>query len=310
MLKVKFLRNIAMLDITNISLETLILNPKEVIGILDLRSLGYYKIKQGVLQKNLSRYYKFGLAEKVCTQFNILINILKKEQSLDMGEKYPWLDDSDKRKYMPDREILEKYINLDNTCLTEEGKREVMNMLYKYKEAFSLRDEIGTCPNIEVGIDVTNKSPLISGHIMLEKMIRKYTDKEMKCLCYLWILKEEFFPYSSSVMLISRKLTQDKRVETDFRHLNFRIAMNNLAYPLVRDTFSVLGNSKCEFLSVLDLKDAFHLLRLLEDSKKYCSTLPYFGRCIIYVSKNAYGFEYLTFNLAILYKCNSRVLAK
>ena len=64
---------------------------------------------------------------------------------------------------------------------------------------------------------------------------------------------------------------------TDFRHLNVRIAKNNLAYPLVRDTFSVLGNSKCEVLSVLDLKDAFHLLRLSEEAKKYCGILPYFG---------------------------------
>ena len=78
-------------------------------------------------------------------------------------------------------------------------------------------------------------------------------------------------------MLISQKLTQDKKVVTDFRHLNIRIAKNNLAYPLVRDTFSVLGNSKCEVLSVLDLKDAFHSLRLSEDSKRYCSILPYFG---------------------------------
>ena len=74
--------------------------------------------------------------------------------------------------------------------------------------------------------------------------------------------------YSSPVMLISRKLTRDKRVVTDFRHLNDRIAKNNLAYPLVRDTFLVLGNSKCEVLSVLDLKDAFHFLRLSEDSKR------------------------------------------
>ena len=63
----------------------------------------------------------------------------------------------------------------------------------------------------------------------------------------------------------------------DFRHLNVRIAKNNLAYPLVRDTFSVLGNSKCEVLSVLDLKDAFHSLRLSEDSKRYCHILPYIG---------------------------------
>ena len=64
---------------------------------------------------------------------------------------------------------------------------------------------------------------------------------------------------------------------TDFRHLNVRIAKNSLDYPLVNDTFSVLGNSKCEVLSVLDLKDTFHSLRLLEDSKRYCSILPYFG---------------------------------
>ena len=74
--------------------------------------------------------------------------------------------------------------------------------------------------------------------------------------------KEEFLAYSSPVMLISRKLTRDKRVVTDFRHLNVRIAKNSLAYSLVRDTFSVLGNSKCEVLSFLDLKDAFHSLRL------------------------------------------------
>ena len=77
-------------------------------------------------------------------------------------------------------------------------------------------------------------------------------------------------------MLISRKLTQDKRVAMDLRHLNIRIAKNNLAYPLVRDMFSVLGNLKCEVLSVLDLKDTFHLLRLSEDSKKYCGISPYF----------------------------------
>ena len=84
----------------------------------------------------------------------------------------------------------------------------------------------------------------------------------MKHLCYLGILKEGFPPYFSPVMLISRKVTQNKRVVTDFSHLNIRIVKNNLAYPLVRDTFSVLGNSKCEVLSVLDLKDAFHSFRL------------------------------------------------
>ena len=99
----------------------------------------------------------------------------------------------------------------------------------------------------------------------------------MKWLCYLGILKESFSAYSSPVMLISRKLTKDKRVVTDFRHLNVRIAKNNLAYPLLKDTFLVLGSSKCEVLAFLDFKDAFHSLRLSENSKKYCGILLYFG---------------------------------
>ena len=78
-------------------------------------------------------------------------------------------------------------------------------------------------------------------------------------------------------MLISRKMTKDKRVVTDFRHLDIQIAKNNLAYPLLKDTFSMLGSSKCEVMSVLDLKDAFHSLRLTENSKKFCGILHYFG---------------------------------
>ena len=72
-------------------------------------------------------------------------------------------------------------------------------------------------------------------------------------------------------------MTQDKRVVTDFRHLNMRIAKDSLAYPLLKDTFSMLGSSKCEVMLVLDLKDAFHSLRLTEGSKKFCGILPYFG---------------------------------
>ena len=127
-----------------------------------------------------------------------------------------------------------------------------------WRSHWSIRDEIGTCPNIEVETEVTDKSPFFIRPYHVREEDKVVIDKEMKRLCYMGILKEGFLAYSSLVMLISRKLTKDKRVVTDFRHLNVRIAKNNLAYPLVRDTFSVLENLKCEVLSVLDLKDAFH----------------------------------------------------
>ena len=150
-------------------------------------------------------------------------------------------------------------------------------MLYKCKEAFRLGDEIGTFPNIEVEIYVMDKSPFFIRPYHAKEEDKNFIGKEMKHLCYLGILKEEYLAYSSLVMLISRNLTQDERVVTDFRHLNVRIAKNNLAYPLLEDTFSVLQSSRCEVLSVSDLKDAFHSLRLSENSKRYCGILPYFG---------------------------------
>ena len=58
LIKLKFTHNKAVLDIKNAGKDTMILNLKEMIGIGDIRSLGYYKIKQGILQQNLSRYYR------------------------------------------------------------------------------------------------------------------------------------------------------------------------------------------------------------------------------------------------------------
>ena len=69
----------AILDVTNISLETVIFDPKEMIRILDLSSMGYYKIKQGMLQQNLSKYNRLESADTLYEQFKRFINTLKKE---------------------------------------------------------------------------------------------------------------------------------------------------------------------------------------------------------------------------------------
>ena len=89
-LKLKFMQNKATLDITNKGTNTMIFESGEMIGIIDLRSLGYYKIKQGILQQNLSRYYRFKRAEKLCEHFNNFVNTLKKEREQNLlGDKYP-----------------------------------------------------------------------------------------------------------------------------------------------------------------------------------------------------------------------------
>ena len=124
---------------------------------------------------------------------------------------------------------------------------------------------------------MTDRSPFFIRPYYVRDEDKALIDKEKKHLCYLGILKEEFSAYSSPIMIISRKLIQDKRVVTDFRYLNVRIAKKKKTFQLNHYTFSVLGSFKCEVISVLDLKDAFYSLRLSEYSEKYCRIHPYFS---------------------------------
>ena len=80
MLKIKYIWNLATLNVTSSSLETVIFDPKEMLGILDLRLIGFCKKKQGILQQSLDKYYRFKSADILCEQFNKFINTLKKEK--------------------------------------------------------------------------------------------------------------------------------------------------------------------------------------------------------------------------------------
>ena len=73
-----------------------------------------------------------------------------------------------------------------------------MDMLYKYKEAFSFRDEIGTYPNMEVGIDVTDKSPFFIRQYHIREEDKKVIHKEMKCFMLLRYTKGRILPILKS----------------------------------------------------------------------------------------------------------------
>ena len=88
MLKLKFMQNLAILDVTNKGLETVIFNPKEATGVLDIRLMGFDKNKQDILQQKLSKYYRFESADTLCKQFNKFINMIKKREKEETEEKY------------------------------------------------------------------------------------------------------------------------------------------------------------------------------------------------------------------------------
>ena len=64
---------------------------------------------------------------------------------------------------------------------------------------------------------------------------------------------------------------------TDFRNLNSRLVTLQPSIPLVRDAIQTLGAAGCEVLSLADVRDAYHTLRLPKKSQKYCGITPYYG---------------------------------
>ena len=80
-LNLKFIRNQTLLDVTNNTQETVIFDP-----IQRSKILGYYKIRQGVLQQNMSKCYHFESADKLCDEFNTLVNELKNDEKISDKE--------------------------------------------------------------------------------------------------------------------------------------------------------------------------------------------------------------------------------
>ena len=188
---------------------------------------------------------------QVLCEFNKLTYI--KERRTTIHWSISWLAEDDEQRKLTDIEI---YVDLETSCLTQKGKEQLMDMLYRYKEAFSLRDEVGTYPIIEVEIHVVHKTPFFNRPYHVKEEDKQIPGKEMKRLCHLDILKEGFSAHSSPVMSMSWNLTTDEGYVSDLRHINTRIAKKELAFPLVRDMFSMLGSSICEVLSIMYLKDA------------------------------------------------------
>ena len=106
---------------------------------------------------------------------------------------------------------------------------------------------------------------------------KKVIQKEMDRLEHLGIIRKGFTRYISPVVQVKRKNQNSYRVCSDFQILNEKLLKINHAFPLVRDCTEQLGRSKSDYMSTIDLRDAFHTLRLATTSQKYCGITPYYG---------------------------------
>ena len=193
------------------------------------------------------------------------------------GDPHPWLDEEDPRRTMTDEEILRLKVPLDKSVLTVAEKEKLIRLMLENTQAFSIRDEIGTCPYFEVKLKLRDDKPFFVRPYNIREDQKPIIQKEMDRLEKLGIIRKGLTGYSSPVLLVKCKQQNLYRVVTDFRVLNERLVRVNHAFPIVRDCLEEIGASKCEVMSVLDLRDAYHTLPLAEESQKYCGSTPYYG---------------------------------
>ena len=239
-MQLKLVNNTAVIDMVNNSRTTMFFTKQKAFGIVDIRSLGYYNIQQCVLEYNLGAHYEFANFNKlasVCEDMRLAKYQMKQKEeakklhkktlkrkveepekiAVETEDPYPWLPADDKRRKMSDDEIIEKFVDLTESDMTEEEKFEFIEILKDYRDAFSLRDEIGECPNIRIDIDVIDDSPFFVRPFPISEEDKPIMDWQMKRMVSLGIIKQGATSHTSPVFLIARKQTQDKRPLVDFQ---------------------------------------------------------------------------------------------
>ena len=303
-MKLKIENNQGCVQFINKGQEIVKLRKDKAVGILDLRSVGYFKVSYQKMitmaeSRQTFKMYHYQQdrkepKENIGEYFRMLHIGSNRESTYSTkgnSDKYPWLAEDDPRRHQTDAEILNEKIDLKESALSKKDIAKLMKMILKYRDAFSPRDEIGECPNLVADIKVIDESLFFVRPFPLSETNKPFMDKQMERLLSVGILTKNSTSHTSPVMLITRKLTNDKRPVVDFRLLNTRILRRNTSIPLMSDVLSILGNSECEVVSCVDIKDAYNSIKLTEKSKEYCGILPYFGSLI-------YRYEVLPMGIA------------
>ena len=305
--KLKFENNQGCVQFINKGQDIVKLRKDKAIGVLDLRSVGYFKVNYQKMitmaesRQTFKMYHYQQVRKEPKEHIDEYFRMSKIDSKRDNSksdnntrgntDKYPWLNGDDPRRHQTDAEILCEKIDLKDSTLRKKERARLMKLILKYRDAFSLRDEIGECSNLVADIKVIDESPFFVRPFPLSETDKPFMDKGMERLVSLGVLTKNSTSHTSPVMLITRKLMNDKRPVVDLRLLNTRILRRNTSIPLMGDVLSILGNLECEVVGCVDIEDAYHSIKLTEKSKEYCGILPYFGSPI-------YRYEVLPMGIA------------
>ena len=117
---------------------------------------------------------------------------------------------------MTEAEILQMKLNFSDCTLDDKGKEEFLAKIDHFHDVFSLRDEIGTCPFIELHLKLKDETPFFVRPYPMWEEQKKVIQKEMDRPKHLGIIQKGLTSYSSPVVLVKWKNQNLYRVCSDF----------------------------------------------------------------------------------------------
>ena len=79
-------------------------------------------------------------------------------------------------------------LTLSDCTLDDKAKEEFLAKINNFHDVFSLRDEIGTCPSIEVHLKLKDETPFFIRSYPMQEEQNKVIQKEMNRLEHLGII--------------------------------------------------------------------------------------------------------------------------
>ena len=197
-LKVRIENNQGVVEFKNRDNEIQKLRRDKEIGLLDLRSMGYFKLNyqrmvhMAEAKDTFKMYHYQQMRSKPKKSLDEYLRLSERTTRREWNPKrlnrhrvphedpYPWLAEDNPRRQQSDAEILFEKIDLKESALSRKEKVRLMKMLIRYRDAFSLRDEIGECPNLEADIKVIDESPFFVRPFPLAEGDKPFMDQQME----------------------------------------------------------------------------------------------------------------------------------
>ena len=223
--RIAFTKGVAVVTIHNTTIQTLSWQKGDTFGYVDLRSVGYFHVSGANMIQLLNPSFEMIGIDQLLGSFenptisNIrtveredeirpLQELVKKHTTKPRSDPYPWLDKQDPRRSKTDEQLIREQIKIAKASpISKEEQELFMKLLIKYREVFSIRDEIGLCPSMKVQLYLKDETPFFIRPYPIKPEKRGMSMPKLPGGTF-WECKTRLSGYTSPIMLIPRKNSQ------------------------------------------------------------------------------------------------------